>query len=71
VQVCNSSHIKSILGGFHLINLTDEKLRKTIDYLSKVDGLYPCHCVDFKSKQALLKSLNVNEIGVGLSLHIK
>jgi len=71
LKVCNSSRINSIVGGFHLINSTDEKLQKTIDYLSQVDELYPCHCVDFKSKKALLKYLNVNEIGVGLTLHIK
>lgn len=68
IQVCKSSSIKSIVGGFHLINPTEDRLKKTIDYLSQVDELYPCHCVDFKSKQELSKSLNVNEIGVGTIL---
>lgn len=67
-KIGNGAKIHSVIGGFHLINPTDEKLQKTIDYLSQIEELYPCHCVDFKSKQGLSKNLNIKEIGVGTIL---
>ncbi len=40
------SHIKAIIGGFHLVNASIDRLNKTIEFLNKLDieKLIPCHC---------------------------
>ncbi|MGL5353928.1 MAG: MBL fold metallo-hydrolase, partial [Clostridium sp.] len=43
-KVCNDNRVLGVIGGFHLFD-TDDKLKKTIEYLSnnKLTELYPCH----------------------------
>lgn len=62
--------IIDIIGGFHLINASEETLSKTTDYLSahKIKYLHPCHCTDFQSKLFLSSKLNVIETGIGTIL---
>ena len=59
------------MGGFHLFEV-DDRLSKTIDYLEKqnINTVYPCHCVSLKAKAEMIKSLNVEEVGVGLEIFI-
>lgn len=66
--VCDNSTIIDIIGGFHLVNASHEKISKTADYLSKLHtkGIHPCHCTDFPSKITLSKSIKLESAGVGL-----
>lgn len=69
-KVCNDERIADVIGGFHLLNPSDEVLGYTCDYFKKnnVPSLHPCHCTDLKSKIQLSKVTNVFEVGVGLKL---
>ena len=70
-KVCGDDRIIGVLGGFHLFEV-DDRLKNTIDYFEKADikTLYPCHCVSLKAKAEMIKSLNVEEVGVGLEIFI-
>lgn len=65
-------HINTIIGGFHLFENNDV-LKKTIDYFkeNEIDNLYPCHCVSLICKHEMMNELNVNEVGVSLTLERK
>lgn len=69
-KVCNDNRVLSVIGGFHLQNPSDEQLQSTLDYFknANIPTLYPCHCVDLKSKAALAQVANVKEVWVGMSL---
>lgn len=69
-NVCNESSIADIVGGFHLVNPSHEKVFRTADYLSKlgVKQIHPCHCTDFSSKIILSKYVKLEATGVGLIL---
>lgn len=70
-KVCGDNRVVGILGGFHLFEL-DDRLDSSIQYLKKekISMLYPCHCVSFKVKAKMNEILNVNEVGVGLTISI-
>ncbi|MFA9379275.1 MAG: MBL fold metallo-hydrolase [Lachnotalea sp.] len=70
-KVCNEDTIKGIIGGFHLFE-KDEVLEHTIKYFqnTKIQCLYPCHCVSFQVKARLNEVFTVHEVGVGLTLEI-
>lgn len=57
-RVCNEKRISGILGGFHLLEVS-EQLLKTINYFKEnaVDTLYPCHCVSFAAKAEINKHI--------------
>ncbi len=71
-EVCNEQKIVGVIGGFHLFKLS-ERLTRTIDYFQKngIEELYPCHCVSFKAKAEIHKSIPVHEVGVGLKIEIE
>jgi len=62
--------VSEIIGGFHLLNPSFERLEKTKEYIAKLNlrGLYPCHCTDLQSKIELAQVAKVREVGVGLEL---
>lgn len=68
-KTLKTTKIKSIIGGFHLIDTPEEKMNKIIEYLKVQDikELYPCHCTDFNARVKLSKDLNTKNIGVGYS----
>lgn len=70
-KVCNDERVLGVIGGFHLFEL-DHQTNKTIEYLENenIPNLYPCHCVSLKVKAEMMKTLNVHEVGVGLTLDI-
>jgi 7,8-dihydropterin-6-yl-methyl-4-(beta-D-ribofuranosyl)aminobenzene 5'-phosphate synthase len=71
-QVCGDERVIDIIGGFHLLNASEQVLQKTSDYLSNLKGMdciHPCHCTDLQAKIALSKKMNVKEVGVGLTLN--
>lgn len=69
-KICKDDRIVDIIGGFHLLNPTEEILRDTCDYLreNNISQLHPGHCTDLKSKIELSKAFSVKEVGVGLVL---
>ena len=69
-KVCNETKIVDIIGGFHLVNASEKRLAKSVDYLSKLKlpQLHPCHCTDFQAIIFLSKYLNLAETGIGTVL---
>jgi len=66
-NICAESKIKIVIGGFHLIDIPQEKMDKIIEYFSmqNVEKIYPCHCTDFNARVKLAKKLNIADAGVG------
>ena len=66
-EITGIHKIRDIVGGFHLLNPSDERLNGTVDFLSNLDldVLHACHCTDLRSKVALGSVLNLKEIGSG------
>lgn len=71
-KVCNEKNIMGVIGGFHLFKLS-ERLEKTIAYFQEnnIRELYPCHCVSFRAKAEIHKSIPIHEVGVGLKIEIE
>ncbi len=69
-KVCEDDRIIDVIGGLHLQNPTETQLNGTIDYFLKlsIKSIHACHCTDLKSKIALSKVIEVQEVGVGLEL---
>ncbi|WP_243544903.1 MBL fold metallo-hydrolase [Pseudodesulfovibrio tunisiensis] len=62
--------VRSVFGGFHLLDAPEERLEKTADYFASLnlETLYPCHCTDLAAKIALARKNPVLEVGVGMQL---
>ncbi|WP_456416954.1 MBL fold metallo-hydrolase [Methanocaldococcus sp.] len=57
------SEIKGVLGGFHLVSVSDEYLNKIVDYFKSQDfWIMPMHCTGFK---ALTKLSQLNNFIYG------
>jgi 7,8-dihydropterin-6-yl-methyl-4-(beta-D-ribofuranosyl)aminobenzene 5'-phosphate synthase len=69
-KVCGEERIVDVIGGFHLINPSPEKLKGTIRYLESLglSAFHVCHCVDLTSKVALAQVRPLDEIRVGSRL---
>lgn len=69
-KLCGKQRILDIIGGFHLLNPSQEQLQGTVAFLNAVQpgAVHACHCTDFASRVELAKTLNVVEVGVGLHL---
>jgi 7,8-dihydropterin-6-yl-methyl-4-(beta-D-ribofuranosyl)aminobenzene 5'-phosphate synthase len=69
-RVCGDERIVDIVGGLHLLDPPDRRLRKTVEFLTAVgpEKVHACHCTDLRSKIALSGSLELEEVGVGLRL---
>lgn len=69
-KVCREPRVYDIIGGFHLLQPAEDKLRQTVDYLSKCQthSIYAGHCTDLASQISLAQATNVKELGVGLVL---
>lgn len=70
-QVLREDRVAGIIGGFHLFDV-DGRLKRTIDRLEEISPkvLYPCHCVSLRAKAEMMKSLPVEEVGVGLTISL-
>jgi 7,8-dihydropterin-6-yl-methyl-4-(beta-D-ribofuranosyl)aminobenzene 5'-phosphate synthase len=69
-KVCNDERIVDIIGGFHLLDPSEELLQGTLDYLKRSNPrqVHACHCTDLNSKIALAGVVCLKEVGVGLRL---
>ncbi|WP_392562914.1 MBL fold metallo-hydrolase [Orbus sturtevantii] len=70
-QVCNEQKVAGIIGGFHLLEVS-EQLHRTIEYFveNNIKLLYPCHCVSFSAKAELNSAIPIEEVGVSLTIEI-
>jgi 7,8-dihydropterin-6-yl-methyl-4-(beta-D-ribofuranosyl)aminobenzene 5'-phosphate synthase len=69
-KVCGDQRVVDIVGGFHLLNPSEEQLQKTIAYMKSLRPalVHACHCTDLSSKIALSGVVDIKEVGVGLTL---
>lgn len=67
IKICGDNRIIDIIGGFHLLNPSDEVLQNTLAFINNIkpSQLHACHCTDLKSKIALSKVADLVEVGVG------
>ena len=67
-KVCHESRVVDVIGGFHLLDPSQEKMNSTVEYLEKCQphALHAAHCTDLHSKIRLAKVMNVEDVGVGL-----
>jgi 7,8-dihydropterin-6-yl-methyl-4-(beta-D-ribofuranosyl)aminobenzene 5'-phosphate synthase len=72
-KVCKDQRILDVVGGFHLLNPSQKQLKGTLSYFKKLcpARVHACHCTDLASKIALSGVVDVQEVGVGLSLLYK
>jgi 7,8-dihydropterin-6-yl-methyl-4-(beta-D-ribofuranosyl)aminobenzene 5'-phosphate synthase len=72
-RVTGETVIADIIGGFHLLNPTEERLEGTCRYLrtQKIKVIHPCHCTDLRSKIALSTVVPVEETGVSAQYEFK
>ena len=68
--VCEDPRVCDVIGGFHLQNPSRRQLEGTLAYLKDLQPelVHACHCTDLASKIALSRVVNLEEVGVGLSL---
>lgn len=69
-KVCSDDRIVDIVGGFHLLDPSEEQLEGTIEYMESLgpESVHACHCTDLNSKIALSRIVNLKEVGVGMTL---
>jgi 7,8-dihydropterin-6-yl-methyl-4-(beta-D-ribofuranosyl)aminobenzene 5'-phosphate synthase len=69
-RTCGERRIADIVGGFHLLAPSRERLEATIRYLESVAPrrVHAGHCTDLKSRTEMARSLPLEELGVGLRL---
>lgn len=72
-KVCNDNRIVDVIGGFHLLAPSDRQINETLNYFNTLGTpvIHPCHCTGLKYKIALSKVVDVEDVGVGLSLNYK
>ncbi len=72
-EVCGDDRVQDIIGGFHLLDPSEEQLTGTVDYFknASIPRIHPCHCTDLRSKIALASAVQVAEIGVGSKLQFQ
>jgi 7,8-dihydropterin-6-yl-methyl-4-(beta-D-ribofuranosyl)aminobenzene 5'-phosphate synthase len=70
-KVVGEERVSEVIGGFHLMQPSQQQLKGTTEYFKKLGAkeVHACHCVDLGSKIALAKVANLKEVGVGLSLN--
>lgn len=69
-EVCGDDRVVDVIGGFHLLAPSPERLSGTLAYFEELApaAVHACHCTDLASKIALARVVNVCEVGVGLHL---
>jgi len=67
-QICQEDKVYDIIGGFHLLDPSQEQIENTVKYLENLnpDRIHACHCVDLPSKIALSRVANLVEVGSGI-----
>lgn len=68
MELTGETRIRDIIGGFHLLNPSAERLDGTVAFMKKVApaALHACHCTDLRSKVALASAAPLHEVGSGM-----
>jgi len=69
-KLTGEERVVDILGGFHLLSASEERLSATVVALQSmgVHQLSPCHCVDQAAKCYLGQAFGLRDVGCGLTL---
>ena len=69
-EICGEKRIADIIGGFHLLNASSNRINRTIDFLARNAPLkiHTCHCTDLAAKIALGHCLPLCDVGSGMQL---
>ena len=69
-KVADDPRINTFIGGVHLVNKTEYKIRELGIYLRdlNIKNFYPCHCCDLNSKVVLSEYVKIKEVYSGLKL---
>jgi 7,8-dihydropterin-6-yl-methyl-4-(beta-D-ribofuranosyl)aminobenzene 5'-phosphate synthase len=69
-KVCNDERVVDIVGGFHLLDPSEQQLEGTIEYMEALcpGSVHACHCTDLNSRIALSRVVDLKEVGVGITL---
>lgn len=74
IQETRGKHIHSVIGGFHLAGVSQERIDATVKFIKEnnIDKVYPCHCTGENEMQRLHSALPsvVNLIQCGTSISI-
>ena len=68
-HVTGEQRIDTFIGGLHLIDKSEYKIREIGIYMKNlgIKNFYPCHCCDLSAKIILSEYLKVKEVYLGLS----
>ena len=71
MEVCGDDRIVDIIGGFHLLNASEDLLEDTLSFLEirKPQAVHACHCTDLAARLVLSRTLPILEVGTGLRLN--
>ena len=69
-RLTKEERIYAFIGGLHLVDKTEYKIRELGIYLRNLNikHFYPCHCCDLNSKIILSEYVKLNEVYSGLKL---
>lgn len=69
-KVTKEERIYSVIGGLHLTDKTEYKIRELGIYLrnENIKEFYPCHCCDLNSKIILSEYIKMKEVYSGLKI---
>jgi 7,8-dihydropterin-6-yl-methyl-4-(beta-D-ribofuranosyl)aminobenzene 5'-phosphate synthase len=69
-DICKDNRVIDVIGGFHLLNPSEEQLKYTLDYFKKLNPkiMHPCHCTNLEAKIAISQVVQIEEVGIGLKL---
>jgi 7,8-dihydropterin-6-yl-methyl-4-(beta-D-ribofuranosyl)aminobenzene 5'-phosphate synthase len=66
--------IHAVVGGFHLVDSKEERIKATIDDLTEIDPrfIYPCHCTGSKAIQRLTETFKkrCRRLGTGDTIRV-
>lgn len=65
--VTGENQIRDVVGGFHLLRPTAERMEQTLDFIQSVGvkEMHPCHCTSFPAKAALQSVCPIGAVGCG------
>jgi 7,8-dihydropterin-6-yl-methyl-4-(beta-D-ribofuranosyl)aminobenzene 5'-phosphate synthase len=69
-KICGEEKIVDLIGGFHLLNTSVDRIEKTVEFLTDnpPSKIHACHCTDFAAKKALSNHFQVSDVGSGMQL---
>lgn len=70
MELCGERRLAAVIGGFHLLEADDERLRRSAERLAALAPrvVYAAHCTDLAAKIRLAAELPIRELGVGSEL---